>query len=147
MTPPPRQEGYTLTEMLVVIGIIGLIAAVITPALIGQMGRARAKTAALQLDNTAAAVELFMTDVGRYPTTMEGLSVLVVEPAGVEGWTGPYLKDDRSLNDPWGGKLIYQSGDGHSYSITSLGSDGAKGGKGARRDLVVHTGQGLSTTQ
>ena len=92
-------DGYTLTEMLVVIGIICLIAAVLTPGLMGQLGRARVKAAELQLQTVASAVELFKSDVGRYPTAQEGLNALVTEPAGLEGWTGPYLKDSKALLD------------------------------------------------
>ena len=82
-------EGYTLTEMLVVIGIICLIAAVLTPNLMGQLGRARGKAAGLQLETMASAVEMFHSDVGRYPSEQEGLSALVKEPSGVDGWSGP----------------------------------------------------------
>ena len=130
------KEGYTLTEMLVVIGIICLIAAVLTPALIGQLARARAKTAQLQLDTVAASVETFRTDVGRYPTQQEGLNVLLVEPAGVDGWMGPYVKDDRAIRDPWNRPVIYVvAADGNSFYVESLGADGRPGGTGVDRDL------------
>lgn len=130
------EDGYTLTEMLVVIGIIGLIAAVLTPALIGQLGRARAKAAQLQLETVSAQVEMFMADVGRYPTVAEGLPALVTEPPGAEGWTGPYMRDARSLRDPWGRAIHYAVGaDGEGYALTSYGADGKAGGSGAKRDL------------
>src|SRR3954469_11028275 len=83
-------DGYTLTEMLVVLAIIGIIAAVLVPGLVGQLGRARAKSAQMQLDTVASAVEVLRSDVSRYPTDAEGLSALTSEPSGVEGWTGPY---------------------------------------------------------
>jgi general secretion pathway protein G len=128
--------GYTLTEMLVVIGIIGLIAAVLTPGLIGQLGRARAKTAQLQLDTVAAGVEMYHSDVGHYPTTEEGLTALIKEPAGAEGWTGPYVRDRKILNDPWGHVVLYQvEADGHAFLVKSLGADGKPGGTGVDRDL------------
>ena len=129
------EGGYTLTEMLVVIGIIGLIAAVLTPTLMGHLSRARTKAAELQLKSTLSAVELFREDVGRYPTTAEGLAVLVKEPAGVEGWTGPYLEGPSSLNDPWGRPIIYALG--RHVSVKSLGADGEPGGSSADRDLEV----------
>lgn len=133
-----REAGYTLTEMLVVIAIIGLIAAVLTPALIGQLGRARAKAAQLQLETTAAQVEMFLADVGRYPTAQEGLAALVREPAGVEGWTGPYLRDEKSLRDPWGGAILYGiDAEGRRFELRSLGADGKAGGKGVGRDLTA----------
>ncbi len=128
--------GYTLTEMLVVIGIIGLIAAVLTPGLLYQMGRARAKTAQLQLDTLAAGIEAFESDVHRYPTAEEGLNALVKEPAGAEGWTGPYVRDAKVLNDPWGRKVIYTADpERHAFTVKSLGADGKPGGSGADRDL------------
>ena len=129
-------DGYTLTEMLVVIALIALIAAVLTPQLIGQMTRARAKTAQLQLDTVAAAVEIFRTDVGRYPTKAEGLQALVSDPGGVQGWTGPYLKDPTAMNDPWNRPVIYVvDPTGNSFAVESLGADGKQGGGGADRDL------------
>lgn len=135
-TSRPADEGYTLTEMLVVIGIISLIAAVLTPALIGQLGRARAKAAQLQLETMAAQVEMFQSDVGRYPTSQEGLQALVREPPGVEGWTGPYLRDPRTLRDPWGRPVTYVTDPaGVSFSVKSMGADGQPGGASVDRDL------------
>lgn len=140
-------EGYTLVEMLVVIGIIALIAAVLTPQLLGQMARARAKTAQLQLDNVAAAVELYRSDVGSYPTQQQGLQALLTE-SGASGWTGPYLKDARSLNDPWNSPIVYQiDADGRRFTVTSYGADGKSGGVGADRDLVSPVNATASTTK
>jgi general secretion pathway protein G len=131
-----RDDGYTLTEMLVVIAIIGLIAAALTPAVFGQMNRARAKSAELQLQTVAAAVEAFRTDVGRYPTEAEGLQALAMAPAGVEGWSGPYVHGRKSLTDPWGRPLIYAAPkDPDSFQVISLGADGKRGGTGLDRDL------------
>ena len=131
-----RDEGYTLTEMLVVIGIIALIAAVLTPGLLGQLGRARAKTAQMQLETVSAGVEMFRSDVGRYPTKDEGLKGLLVEPPNVEGWTGPYLKSAKSLQDPWNHAIIYEIDDeGRVYDVKSLGADGRENGSGLDRDL------------
>lgn len=131
-----RDEGYTLTEMLVVIGIICLIAAVLTPGLIGQLGRARAKAAQLQIDTVASAVEVFRSDVGRYPTKQEGLEALIREPPSVDGWTGPYLKDARALLDPWNRPILYVvQPDGRSFFVETLGADGKPGGTGVDRGL------------
>jgi general secretion pathway protein G len=129
--------GYTLTEMLVVIAIIGLIAAVLTPSLMGQLGRARVKSAQLQLESVAAAVEMFQSDVGRYPTASEGLKALVAEPADVEGWTGPYVKSASALKDPWTGEILYRAVDDGAFEVVSLGSDRKVGGAGTKRDLVA----------
>jgi general secretion pathway protein G len=122
--------------MLVVIGIICLIAAVLTPSVMGQLGRARARAAQLQLDTVATAVEQFRSDVGRYPTQQEGLNVLIKEPDGVDGWTGPYLRDAKVLKDPWGRAVIYSvDGEGLHFYVQSLGADGKPGGSGQDRDL------------
>jgi len=131
-------DGYTLTEMLVVIGVIALIAAVLTPSLLGNMQRARSKTAQMQLQTVAAAMETFRSDVGRYPTQSEGLTALVAGGDTMEGWTGPYLKDSKYLQDPWGRAILYKlDSDSQGFSVTSYGADGAAGGDGARRDLVA----------
>ena len=132
------EEGYTLTEMLVVIGIICLIAAVLTPNLMGQLGRARGKAAGLQLETMASAVEMFHSDVGRYPTQQEGLSALVKEPSGVDGWSGPYVRDFKQLNDPWNHPLVYKlDASGEHFFVESLGADGKPGGSGLDKDLRV----------
>ena len=130
------RAGYTLTEMLVVIAIISLIAAVLTPGLINQMSRARAKTAQLQLETLASSVESFRSDVGRYPSEEEGVGALLKEPAGVEGWVGPYLRDRKAVDDPWGHPVIYHLTDeGSHFYVASLGSDGKPGGTGVDKDL------------
>ena len=130
------QAGYTLTEMLVVIAIIGLIAAVLTPSLMGQLGRSRVKAAELQLETMSSAVEAFHADVGRYPTQSEGLQALVTAPADAETWTGPYLKGSKAILDPWGRPILYQPGDDdHDYVVMSYGADGKPGGTGVKRDL------------
>ena len=131
-----REEGYTLTEMLVVIGIIGLIAAFLTPNIISQFARAKAKAAQLQLDTLAANVESFSSDVGRYPTSKEGLQALLAQPGGVDGWTGPYLRDQKMLDDPWGRPIHYVvDPDRRIFEVESLGADGKPGGDGVNRDL------------
>jgi general secretion pathway protein G len=133
-----REDGYTLTEILVVMAIIGLIAAVLTPGILGQLGRARAKSAQMQIDSLASAVEIFRSDVGRYPADGEGLNALVAAPASVDGWTGPYLKGAKLLQDPWGRAIQYKLGtDGASFAITSYGRDGAAGGTGLDKDLTA----------
>lgn len=128
--------GYTLTEMLVVIVIISLIAAVLTPSLLGQLARARAKTASLQLEATATSLDLFKEDIGRYPSEAEGLKALAVDP-GVSGWMGPYLKSEKSMNDPWGRPLVYALSTDGDATVTSLGADGKVGGKGVNQDLTA----------
>lgn len=133
-----RLEGYTLTEMLVVIAIIGLLAAVLAPNLIGNMGRAKARSARLQLETVSAGLEMHLADVGRYPTAEEGLDGLLTSPTDLLGWTGPYVRDGSLLRDPWGRPLTYSPGeDALSYRVTSLGADGVAGGSGVDADIVV----------
>ncbi|WP_310540380.1 type II secretion system major pseudopilin GspG [Phenylobacterium sp.] len=135
-------SGYTLTEILVVMAVIGLIAAVLTPGLIGQMNRARAKTAQMQMDTIAAGVEMFRSDVGHYPTGAESLNSLFAQPANAEGWTGPYLKDAKVLKDPWGHAVQYTVDDsGQSFSVKSYGADGAPSGFGLNRDIQAPASQ------
>ena len=128
-------DGYTLTEMLVVIVIISLIAAVLTPSLLGQLSRARAKTAVLQIESTATSLSLFKDDIGRFPTQEEGLKALVANPGSVQGWLGPYLKSDKALNDPWGHPLVYAAAADGSVTVTSLGADDKPGGTGVDADI------------
>jgi general secretion pathway protein G len=126
----------------VVLAIIGLIAAVLTPGLVGQLGRARAKTGQMQVETVAAAVEVFRSDVSRYPTKGEGLNALLAEPSDASGWTGPYLKNGKLLKDPWGHDIVYDvSEDGRSFSVTSYGADGKAQGVGADKDLVAPASQ------
>ncbi len=129
-------EGYTLTEMLVVIVIISLIAAVLTPSLLGQLARARAKTAVLQIESTATSLSLFRDDVGRYPTAEEGLKALVENPGSASGWLGPYLKSDKAMNDPWGHALVYTVNSDGSVVVTCLGADDKPGGTGVNADIT-----------
>ncbi len=131
-----RRSGYTLTEMLVVIAIIGLIAAVVIPQTIGQLGKAQSRAAKLQLQSIAAALELFQGDNGRYPTQQEGLTVLVVHPAGLENWNGPYLHSKDQLKDPWGNPYRYTV-NGEALTVATLGADNKEGGEGADKDVVV----------
>jgi general secretion pathway protein G len=134
--PTRRLRGYTLTEMLVVIAIIGLIAAVVIPETIGQLGKAQSRAAKLQLQSVAAALELFQGDNGRYPTAQEGLPALLTRPQGLENWNGPYLHSKDQLSDPWGHPYRYvvtQTG----VSVATLGADNKEGGEGADRDITV----------
>lgn len=132
-----HDDGYTLTEMLVVIVIISLIAAVLTPSLLGQLSRAKAKTASLQLEATATSLSLFKDDIGRFPTEAEGLKALVEDPGDAQGWLGPYLKTTKSLNDPWNHPLVYKLGSDGGVTVESLGADGKEGGKGVDGDLTA----------
>lgn len=132
-----ERAGYTLTEMLVVVAIIGLISAVVIPQVMGQMGKAQSRAAKLKAQTVAAAVELYSGDTGRFPTKEEGLEALVQRPSGLDSWTGPYLRTKEELLDPWGQPFQYTVGEGGAFSITTLGADRKPGGEGADRDISV----------
>jgi len=132
-----RTSGVTILEILVVLTIIALIAAVVAPRLMGYLDRAKSETAALQIDQIGNAVQLFYIDVGRYPSEAEGLSVLFSAPPGDSDWRGPYLPSNDALTDPWGRPYLYsEPGESGALSIESLGRDGTRGGSGEVADLA-----------
>jgi general secretion pathway protein G len=133
----PRR-GFTLLELLVVILIIGLLTGIIAPRFMSQISRSETTTARAQMDAFRKAIEAFRIDNGRYPTTAEGLDVLVVAPAGATRWNGPYLQGAIPL-DPWGTKYQYQSPgpNGRDYEILSYGRDRAPGGTGDDADISL----------
>lgn len=131
-----KTSGVTILEILVVLAIIALLASVVAPRVIGQLGKAKSQTAALQIDNLVSAVQLFYIDTGRYPSETEGLPALFSEPAGAEGWSGPYLDTEEALSDPWGRDYIYSGEGAEGFDIQSLGRDGTTGGEGEDADLA-----------
>jgi general secretion pathway protein G len=132
------RRGFTLLELLVVILIIGLLTGIIAPRFMSQISRSETTTARAQMDAFRKAIEAFRIDNGRYPTTAEGLDVLVVAPAGATRWNGPYLQGAIPL-DPWGMKYQYQSPgpNGRDYEILSYGRDRAPGGTGDDADISL----------
>jgi general secretion pathway protein G len=130
------EAGFSLVELLVVLAIIGMIATMVTPQVLGYLGRAKGETARIQVKNIAQAVELYYLDLGGYPSSDQGLQALV-QPTG-PGWRGPYVRDARGLVDPWGHPYLYRSpGLGASpYEVYSLGSDGKIGGSGESADVA-----------
>lgn len=130
------RAGFTLVEMLVVLVIIGLIMGLVGPRVLNYLSDARTKTAKLQIENFASALDLFYLDAGRYPTTTEGLVALVKKPAGIDVWNGPYLKSGVVPADPWGNPYGYRSpGQKGAYDIVSKGSDGRDGGNDSAADV------------
>jgi general secretion pathway protein G len=129
------RRGFTLIELLVVMVILGLLAALVGPRLFGHVGAANQKAAKTQIEMLGQALDAFRLDVGRYPSTSEGLNALVTNP-GVEGWNGPYLKKGLP-NDPWKKPYQYQApGEHGDYDIVSYGADGAPGGEGESKDVT-----------
>ncbi len=130
-------EGFTLLELLVVLGIIALLAALVAPAVVRYLGAARGDAASAQLKNIESAVELYYLDVGTYPPNDVGIAALVEAPANVKNWRGPYLKKKEGLVDPWGKPFQYALPGKHgAYDILSYGRDGKEGGDGEDKDLV-----------
>ena len=127
--------GFTLVELLVVLAILTLLAGLVGPRVLGQLGGAKSKTAAVQIADIDKAMELFKLDVGRFPTTEEGLAALATKPSTVSsGWAGPYLKGTLPT-DPWGKPYHYQLSPAGTIEILSLGADGAVGGEGENADI------------
>lgn len=131
-----RMFAFTLLELLVVVAIIGLLAGYVGPKYFGQLGKAEVKAARAQIDALEKALDQYRLDVGRYPTTEQGLNALVVQPGATTRWTGPYLKKGLPP-DPWGKPYLYKSpGDHGEFDLFSYGRDGAQGGSGEDADVT-----------
>lgn len=131
-----RQRGFTLLELLVVIVIIGALAGLIAPRYFDQLGKSNTKIARAQVVSLEKALDQYRLDVGRYPSTEQGLAALNTKPAGLERWAGPYLKRDVPP-DPWGNPYLYKSpGEHGDFDLSSLGSDGQPGGTGEAEDAL-----------
>jgi len=136
------QRGFTLIELLVVLVIIGLLAALVGPSLYQRISPAKESAARAQIENFATALDGFLVDIGRYPSTQEGLNALRVKPEGSDKWKGPYLKKEIPL-DPWGQAYVYRApGRSGGYEIVSYGADGREGGEGDNADIASWQGQG-----
>ena len=131
------ERGFTLVEILVVITIIGLIMALVGPRVLNYLSESKVKTAKIQIQSFASALDLFYLDAGRYPSSAEGLGALVQPAGGVAAWNGPYLKGGNVPLDPWGKAYVYRSpGEHGAYDVISLGSDGQEGGSGTAADIA-----------
>lgn len=131
------EGGFTLIEMLVVITIIGLIMALVGPRVLNYLSESKAKAAKIQISSFGSALDLFFLDIGRYPTSSEGLDVLIQRPGGAATWNGPYLKGAVVPADPWGRPYVYRSPGQHGpYDIVSYGEDGREGGTGTATDIT-----------
>ena len=130
------ERGFTLIEIMIVVIIIGLLAALVAPRLFGKLTTAKQKSAKAQIELFGTALDAFRLDTGRYPTTEEGLKALREKPSGDESWNGPYLPKEVPA-DPWGKPYIYKApGEHGEYDLYSYGLDGTEGGEGENQDVV-----------
>lgn len=120
-----RSAGFTLVEVLVVLVIIGMVMGLVGPRVLGYLADSKVKTARIQIENIASAVDLFYLDNGRYPEASEGLAALVDRPNDLTAWNGPYLKSGAVPVDPWGKPYIYRMpGPRGPFEILSSGIPG-----------------------
>lgn len=131
-----RPAGFTLIELMVVLAILGLLAGLVGPRVMKHLDDSKARTARLQVEDLAAALDLYRLEVGDYPTAEQGLAALIAAPSGVTQWNGPYLRKRHLPQDPWGHDYLYRiPGTGGAYDLYSLGADAQEGGDGDNRDI------------
>jgi general secretion pathway protein G len=132
-----RSSAFTLIEIMIVVIIIGILAATIIPQFMGTTYDAKVSAAKAHIGEIEAAIERFNVHMDRYPSAEEGLKILVEAPAGEQTkWRGPYVKQLRA--DPWGNVYQYQAPGTHhatSFDLWSRGADGADGGEGQAADV------------
>jgi general secretion pathway protein G len=130
------QDGMTLIEILVVLVLIGIVLGIVGGNFIGKGEKAKADAAKIEMGQISQTLDLYKLEVGRYPTTQEGLQALISAPAGVSNWNGPYWKRQSVPRDPWGNDYKYVApGQSAAYEIVSLGADGKEGGDGPNKDI------------
>ena len=131
-----QARGFTLLELLIVLVVLGLLVSIVGPKYFTQLGKSEAKAAQAQVASLAKALDMYRVDVGRSPTTEQGLAALVAAPASEPRWHGPYLQKPAPP-DPWGHAYIYKSpGEHGDFDLLSYGKDGAPGGTDDNADIL-----------
>jgi general secretion pathway protein G len=120
-----REAGFTLVELLVVLAILGLLVALATPQVLKYLAKSKVDTARIEMANIGTSLDLFLIDNGRYPTQQEGLQALVINPGGLPGWHGPYIKTRSAVPlDPWSHPYQYRiPGQSADYDLFTVGPD------------------------
>ena len=132
-----KQAGFTLLELLVVLGIIAMLAGIVGPQVMKHMGESKTKAAKVQIEDLSATLDMYKLDAGTYPTTEQGLQALIEAPDTAKHWNGPYLSKAKIPLDPWQNEYHYVSPGEHGrFDITSMGADGKEGGTGEDQDIV-----------
>ncbi len=131
------EKGFSLIELIVVLVILGLLAAVVGPRIFDKLAQSKQQIAKIQIKELEGALSLFSFDVGRFPSTSEGLEALIRNPGNLEAWKGPYLNKNELPLDPWRKPYVYRSPGQHGdFDLFSYGPDGVEGGEGENADVV-----------
>jgi general secretion pathway protein G len=131
-----RRRGFTLLELLVVLVVMGMLAAIVTPQVMSMMSGAKSNAANLQIEAITTALNYYQIDVGNYPTQEQGLASLIKRPADAQIWRGPYIRKAQHLLDPWKRPYLYRTpGQEGVFDVYTLGADGKEGGEGDNADI------------
>ncbi|MDD2800473.1 MAG: type II secretion system major pseudopilin GspG [Methylobacter sp.] len=131
------QTGFTLLELLVVLGIIAMLAGIVGPQVMKHMGESKTKAAKVQIEDLAASLDMYKLDLGRYPTSEQGLNALIQAPDDAKRWNGPYLRKSKIPLDPWQQEYHYAAPGAHGkFDLFSWGADAKEGGEGEDQDIT-----------
>jgi len=130
------QAGFTLLELLVVLGIIAMLAGIVGPQVMKHLGESKTKAAKVQVEDFSAALDMYKLDMGKYPTSDQGLQALIEAPEGSKRWNGPYLRKAKTPADPWQNEYHYASPGAHGkFDLFTYGADDKEGGEGEDQDI------------